>query len=102
MIHIGKAKGVLIIDDAENILTIKVILAFLVGIGIIYVTALIIGKENKRKWFKKRQQTSFFNRRGVLGENCHFGYPCTKQGLIVTIVMYSMMALFGYGIIFKL
>ena len=89
------------IEDMEGIFTIKVIFAFSLGIAIIYVTALLIGSQNKGKWFKQRQQTSFFNRRGILGETCHFGYPCTWQGLIITILMYSIIGLAGYEIIFR-
>jgi len=93
---------VLIIEEADGILTIKIILAFSLGIAIIYLTALLLGNDNKEKWFKKRQKISIFNRRGMLGESCHFGYPCTWQGLIVTIAMYGIIGIFGYGIIVKL
>jgi len=93
---------VLIIEEVEGILTIKIILAFSVGLAIIYLTALLVGTDNKGKWFRKRRKVSIFNRRGMLGESCHFGYPCTWQGLFVTIAMYSIIGLFGYGIIVKL
>lgn len=96
------SEGVIIIEDIERMLTIKVIVAFSLGIAIIYMTALLLGSQSKGKWFKQRQQTSFFNRRGILGETCHFGYPCTWQGLMITILMYGIIGLVGYGIIFRL
>jgi hypothetical protein len=90
------------VEDIEKILTVKVIFIFFLGIVISYLTALLIGSRRKEKWFKQRRQTSFFTRRGILGEGCHFGYPCTWQGLGVMILMYGIIFLTGYEIIFLL
>jgi len=97
-----KTKGVLIIVDMDSILATKVIFAFFLSIAIIYAIALAIGHDNKKKWFKKRQQIRFFTRRGMLGETCHFGYPCTWQGLLVSIIMYFIIGLVSYEFIFNL
>jgi len=91
---------VIIIGDSESALAIKIISALFVGIFITYATARLIGSENKAKWFKKRQRFSIFNKRGFLGETCHFGYPCTLQGLAVVLLMYGIIILVGYEIIF--
>lgn len=90
------------VEGIERILTIKVILTFFLGIVISYLTASLIGSQRKGKWFKQHRQTSFFSRRGILGEGCHFGYPCTWQGMVVMILMYSIIFLTGYEIIFPL
>ena len=78
----------------------RIIYAFFLGIVIIYITAKIIGPEKKMLWFKKRQRLSFFNMRGLLGETCHFGYPCSWQGALIMIFMYSVIFAAGYALIF--
>lgn len=78
----------------------KIIFAFFVGLGIIYLTARLVGDANKAKWFRKRRQISFFNMRGAFGETFHFGYPCTWQGGLVVTLMYAVIFTVGYIIIF--
>lgn len=78
----------------------KVIFAFFTGLVIIYITARLIGEANKAKWFRKRQQMSFFNMRGALGDTFHFGYPCTWQGGLIVTLMYSVIFIVGYIIVF--
>lgn len=82
---------------------VNIIVAFIAGLVLIGVTAWLVGPANKEAWFKKRRhQDSFFNRRGMLGEAFHFGYPRTWQGLFVTLVMYGAILSVGYVIIFLL
>lgn len=78
----------------------KVIIAFVAGLVIIFITARLVGDTNKANWFRKRQQMSFFNMRGALGETFHFGYPCTWQGGVVACLMYAAIFTVGYIIIF--
>lgn len=78
----------------------RVIAAFLVSLVVVYITAKIVGEENKARWFKKRQQTSFLNRRGFLGESLNFGYPRTWQGAAVFAAMFGIIGVVSYIIIF--
>jgi len=78
----------------------RVIIAFLIGLCIIYATAKIIGEEKKAIWFKKRQQTTLFNRRGMLGEALNFGVPRSWQGIVIMIMMYSIIFTIGYFLVF--
>lgn len=84
--------------DAD--LTAKIVSSFFVSMLIIYATAKIIGPERKAAWFRKRQKYSFFNRRGFAGDVLHFGYPRTRQGVAVALLMFGTIGLVGYGIIF--
>ena len=80
----------------------RVILSFFLSMCIVFVTALLIGDENKAIWFKKRDlRKSFFNRRGLLGEKCHFGHPRTWQGLMVAIVMFGLSFSVSYVLVFQ-
>ena len=56
--------------------------------------------ERRAEWFQKRWKYSCFNRRGFAGEAFHFGYPRTRQGLVVALVMFGAISLAGYVIIF--
>jgi hypothetical protein len=81
---------------------VRVMLAFILSLVAIFVTALIVGEENKAKWFKKREQhKSLFNRRGMLGEKWHFGHPRTWQGYVVFIIMFGVIGIISYILIFK-
>lgn len=71
----------------------KIFLSLFVAIIIAYVIALIIGERRKALWFKKRTKFSFFGKRGSLGDVLHFGYPCTLEGVGVTIGMIGLMAI---------
>lgn len=67
-----------------------------------YLTVKIIGPENKEKWFKKRAKYTFFNRRGIFGEDINFGYPRTIQGFAIAIALYGLILGGGYWYIFVL
>ena len=41
----------------------------------IYLIAKLVGPDNKLAWFRKRKKYTFFNRRGIFGEDINFGYP---------------------------
>jgi len=82
---------------------IRVVASFFLCIIIVFITAMLVGDERKALWFKKRDLSkSFFNRRGILGEKCHFGYPRTIEGYAVMILMYAIMFGLSYYIIFKM
>lgn len=68
----------------------------------LYIVAKIVGPEHKQQWFKKRQKYTFFNRRGVFGEDINFGYPRTWQGLIVFVLVFGVIFGLGYWYIFVL
>ncbi len=57
-----------------------------------YLTSKFIGPANKAQWFRKREKFSFFLKRGFLGEECHFGYPRTKEGFLVAAAMLVAIA----------
>ena len=40
----------------------------------IYLIAKLVGPDNKLAWFRKRKKYTFFNRRGIFGEDINFGY----------------------------
>lgn len=65
----------------------KILMIFAVALLVVGMTGVFIGGEKKAKWFRKRTKISFFTRRGLFGEVCHFGYPCTKEGYLVSAVM---------------
>lgn len=77
----------------------KVFLSLGIALVIVYLMARLIGEERKALWFRKRTKYSFFMRRGPLGEYFHFGYPCTKQGVIVTAVMCTLIGISSYCIV---
>lgn len=79
----------------------RVLVSFGIALMIIYISGRCIGEERKLLWFKKRQQRSFFTRRGVLGETWHFGVPQTVQGVAVMLVMYGLIGSVGYWLIFQ-
>lgn len=81
---------------SDTDIAVRIICSVLCAIFIANIVARVIGEERKRKWFKKRSKFSVFNMRGILGERCHFGRPCTLQGLGVTVVMLSCIALVSY------
>lgn len=85
--------------DTDSALALRIVISFVLGMVIILATALIIGREKKAAWFKKRQKYSFFNRRGFAGDALHFGYPRTWEGLAVTLVMFGAIGLVGYVVI---
>ncbi|MDO4177787.1 MAG: hypothetical protein Q4D21_01225 [Phascolarctobacterium sp.] len=65
------------------------------AIVVMYIAARLMGHERKVKWFKRREKYSFFNRRGVIGEDINFGYPRTIEGIIVFIIINVLV--FGFA-----
>lgn len=65
-----------------------------------YATVKVIGPENKEKWFKKRKKYTFFNRRGIFGEDINFGYPRTWQGMLIALALYGIILGGGYWYVF--
>lgn len=68
----------------------------------LYAVVKVIGPENKAKWFKKRKKYTFFNRRGIFGEDINFGYPVTWQGCVVFCIINGFIFGVGYWYIFLL
>lgn len=81
-----------------NIAVSDIFAILAIGIGTTFFTGLIIGRERKARWFRQRTKNSIFLRRGLLGEACHFGYPCTKEGYSVTLAM--LLVIIGLSMIF--
>jgi len=88
------------LEPASAIYTEKIGLTFLLSFVLFAATSVIIGPERKSRWFRKRTKYSFFTARGVLGEFIHFGYPCTKEGILVFILLIGSIFTFGYWYIF--
>lgn len=86
----------------QNSVVILERLIQLMGVSFIYIYAIarFIGSENKQNWFKKRTRSSFFTRRGFMGEYINFGRPICWQGYAVMIVMYGAILLAGYLYLF--
>ena len=72
----------------------------LVTFVFLYLVVKVIGPENKAKWFRKRQKYTFFNRRGIFGEDINFGYPVTWQGIVVFCVINLFIFGGGYWYLF--
>ena len=60
----------------------RVIQVFFGSFIYIFLVAKQVGPENKKLWFRKRKKYTFFNRRGIFGEDINFGYPVTWQGIL--------------------
>ena len=73
---------------------------FITAFIYIFVVAKLIGSENKDKWFKRRTNYTFFDRRGIFGEYINFGYPRTWQGILVFFLIYGVIFGVGYWYIF--
>lgn len=78
------------------------IMAFIASLGIIFLTARILGEQRKAAWFKKREKSNLFTRRGFLGDSWNFGVPRNWQGVLVALWMVGSISLIGYGIVFLL
>ncbi len=73
-----------------------------IAFAYIYLVARLIGQENKNAWFKKRTRSSFFTRRGFMGDYINFGYPVCWQGILVFLLIYAVVFAFGYWYLFIL
>lgn len=74
----------------------KILICFVWAFIVFFVAALIIGSERKAQWFQKRTKYSWFNRRGIISESLHFGYPKTKEGYSATAIMALAIGAVGY------
>ncbi|MDF2566468.1 MAG: hypothetical protein K0Q53_2872 [Massilibacillus sp.] len=87
---------------AESEQAVRVILSFMNALCIIYITAKVIGEEKKAKWFKKRQKSNIFTRRGFLGDACNFGVPQKWQGFAVAFWLFGSIGVLSYVVIFTM
>lgn len=78
----------------------RVFLVIAVSFVYISIIAKSIGAENKERWFKRRSRSSFFTRRGFVGDYINFGRPITWQGYLITFVIYGVIFVCGYWYIF--
>lgn len=74
----------------------KILVCFVWAFIVFFITALVIGADRKAQWFQKRTKYSWFNRRGIIGESLHFGYPKTREGYGVTVIMAFAIGTFTY------
>ena len=74
----------------------KILVCFVWAFIVFFVTALIIGADRKAQWFQKRTKYSWFDRRGIISELLHFGYPKTKEGYGVTGIMVVVIGAVSY------
>lgn len=88
------------IDQYSAVIVERLIQLMGVSFISIYAIARFIGSENKQNWFKKRTRSSFFTRRGFMGEYINFGRPICWQGYVVMLVMYGVILLAGYLYLF--
>lgn len=78
----------------------RIIQVFFGSFIYIYIVAALVGAERKALWFRKRKKYTFFNRRGIFGEDINFGYPVCWQGVLVFLAINVPIFAFGYWYIF--
>lgn len=78
----------------------RLLIAVLVSFVYISIIAKSIGTENKERWFKRRTRSSFFTRRGFVGDYINFGRPVTWQGYLVMVLIYGVIFSCGYWYLF--
>ena len=78
----------------------RVMTIFFASFVYIFLVAKYIGPERKALWFRKRKKYTFFNRRGIIGEDFNFGYPVTWQGCLAFLAIYGVIFGAGYLYIF--
>lgn len=88
------------VDTHNAVILERLVQVFGIAFVYIYAMARFIGSENKRNWFKKRTRSSFFTRRGFLGDYINFGRPICWQGYLVTIALYGIILIVGYCYLF--
>lgn len=90
-------------SERESIVILERLIQIIgLSFAYIYLVAKLIGQENKNDWFKKRTRSSFFTRRGFMGDYINFGYPVSWQGILVFLVIYGVIFTFGYWYLFML
>jgi len=87
---------------APTLVATRILIVMGLSFVLFYLTVKIIGPENKEKWFKKRQKYTFFNRRGIFGEDINFGYPRTLEGIAIAIALYGLILGGGFWYVFVL
>ena len=75
---------------------LKILICFVWAFIVFLITALILGADRKSQWFQKRTKYSWFNRRGIISEWLHFGYPKTREGYGVTLLMACAISIVSY------
>lgn len=78
----------------------RVIHVFIASFFYIFFVAKMVGAEHKQAWFRKRKKYTFFNRRGIFGEDINFGYPICWQGVLVFLAIYGVIFSVGYWYVF--
>lgn len=90
-------------ESVDSVLVVtRMFIVLALAFILFYLTVKVIGPENKEKWFKKRQKYTFFNRRGIFGEDINFGYPRTWQGILLALVLYGVILGGGFWYVFVL
>ena len=91
------------LENVESVaICARVMQVFFGAFIYIYLIAKLVGPENKMAWFRKRKKYTFFNRRGIFGEDINFGYPVCWQGILVFLAIYVVVFGFVYWYVFKL
>ncbi len=89
--------------DRESMVVLERLIQIIgVSFAYIYLVARLIGQENKNTRFKKRTRSSFFTRRGFMGDYINFGYPVSWQGILAFLAIYGAIFSFGYWYLFVL
>lgn len=78
----------------------RLVIVILVSFVYISIIAKGIGTANKERWFKRRTRSSFFTRRGFVGDYINFGRPVTWQGYLIMFLIYGVIFSCGYWYIF--
>ncbi len=78
----------------------RIVIVFILSFVLLALVSNVIGKERKSQWFKKRTKYTIFTRRSILGEFIHYGRPCTWQGCVVFIGLFTVILTFGYWYVF--
>ena len=74
----------------------RIFLSLFSAFCLAHIALRLLGEKRRKKWFVKRTRSWFFNRRGFLGENLHFGRPATKEGVMVLGALIAAIALTTY------
>ena len=85
--------------DQEQMLA-RLGIACVFALVTILAISLFLGAERKSKWFKVRQNKSFFTRRGFVGDSLRFGKPITAEEYFVSFGMSAFVFLGSYLILF--
>lgn len=87
------------VGEAEQ--ATRILLSFFIALAIVYLIGTYVGEERKRLWFKKRQNSNFFTRRGMLGDTWNFGVPYTWQGFVIALLIFVLIGAVSYSMIFS-